>query len=84
MYVVCKKCGVRMQIPAWPSGSNSLSNVHVGGNVNVGNGGISFGPGGSISFGPGGMIGFGGPPNAQIPCGRCGGVDEYRRDEVRD
>lgn len=84
MYVQCKKCAAKIEIANWPGGTNSLGNVHVGGNVRIGGGAIGFGPRGLISFGPGGSVGFGGPPDAQIRCGACGNTAEYKHDEARN
>jgi hypothetical protein len=58
--------------------------VNVTGNVNIGGGGISFGPGGSISFRPGGRIAFGGPSKIASNCTTCGEVFEYSAEDVSD
>ena len=83
MHVICKKCGTKILIQDWPAGTNSLSNVSVSGNVNIGGGAIGFGPGGSISFSPGGSIALGGPPKARIQCGACNSIAEYERQEAK-
>jgi len=84
MHVICKNCSGRIAVAGRPSGSTSLQNVTVQGNVQVGGGGIGFGSGGSISFRPGGSIGFGGPRNSTFTCPLCGHVAEYSPDEIKD
>lgn len=84
MHVVCKKCGAKIAVAGRPTGSTSLSNVRVQGNVRVGGGGIAFGPGGGISFGPGGAIGFGEPQKSPFACLACGTTEEYVPDDIKD
>jgi hypothetical protein len=84
MHVICKKCSGKTAVAGRPSGSTSLQNVNVQGNVHVGGGVIGFGSGGSISFGPGGSIGFGAPRSSTFTCPSCGHVAEYSPDEIKD
>lgn len=84
MHVVCKQCSTRIAVAGRPAGSTSLQNVRVQGPVNVGRGGIGFGPGGSISFGPGGSVGLGGPRTSKFTCSACGHTADYSPDEIKD
>lgn len=84
MHVICKKCSGKIAVAGRPSGSTSVQNVKVQGNVRVGGGGIGFGPGRGISFGQGGSIGFGGPKNSTFTCPSCGHVADYSPDEIKD
>ena len=82
MYVLCKKCGSRIEVANRPSGFTQTSNVKMKGNVNVEGGKISFGRGGSISFGPGGSLSFGGPVPSEFTCMECGHTDVYNPEEI--
>ena len=84
MHVICKKCSGNIAVAGRPSGSTSLQNVHVQGDVRVGGGAISFGSGGRISFGPGGSIGFGAPRPSTFTCPSCGHVADYQPDDIKD
>ncbi len=84
MHVVCKNCSSRIAVAGRPSGTTSLKNVNVQGNVRVGGGGIGFGPGGSISFGPGGSLGFGAPQGSPFTCPACGKTADYAPEEIQD
>ncbi len=84
MHVLCKKCGSKISVAGRPTGSNSVSNVQLHGNVHVGDGAIRFGEGGKISFGPGGGISFGAAQNSTFSCMSCGSSAEYAPNEIRD
>jgi len=84
MYVVCKKCGSKIEVASRPKGSTQTKNVRLQGNVKVEGGGISFGPGGGIAFGPGGSIGFGKPIPSNFVCMECGHNDTYLAEDITD
>jgi len=82
MHVICKQCRKKIAVAGRPSGSTSLRNVQLQGDVRVEGGAISFGPGGSISFGPGGALGFGDAEKSSFICPACGTVAEYAPNEI--
>jgi len=84
MHVICKKCGLQINVANRPRGSTKTSGVQLQGNVRVEGGGLSFGPGGSISFKPGGSIGFGKPGPSQFVCMECGHTDTYSPEDIID
>jgi predicted RNA-binding Zn-ribbon protein involved in translation (DUF1610 family) len=84
MHVICKSCNHQIPVAGRPKGSTSLTNVRASGNVRIGDGRISFGPGGKISFGKGGGIGFGRPRPSTFMCPKCGNSHEYASDEIKD
>ena len=84
MYVICKKCRSKIAVAGRPTGSTSVSNVQIRGNVHVDGGSIGFGPGGMISFGRGGAVGFGGRQESTFSCMACGTTSQYTPDEIKD
>lgn len=85
MHVACKNCGNKIAVAGRPSGTTSLHNVGVEGDVNVEGGKISFGPGdGKISFGPEGRVGLGPPVESQFSCLQCGTTADYAPEEIAD
>lgn len=84
MHVVCKDCGEVIAVAGRPKGSTNAQNVQTDGPVNLGDGGISFGPGGGISFGSGGSLSFGPPPASTFICRSCGHSSSYEASEILD
>lgn len=84
MHITCKSCGEKIEVSHKPQGGTSVKGINAKGNVNIGEGGISFGRGGLLSFGKGGSISFGKPPTSTFTCFDCGKSHEYIADEIKD
>jgi hypothetical protein len=84
VHVNCRECAARILVSGRSRGSSSASGVRLEGNVSIGGGAISFGPGGKLSFGPGGSVGFGPPRPSTFVCRICGHSAQYTSDEIYD